>query len=125
MLTAHNTYHIDRSMTRERPKKAVLLFCPRPHQLLAIIRRLATDSSKVFVKNHASERMEERGITRLDAIRALKAGDIVGDIEAGANSGEWKCKVVERRKGARALGVVTIVVNQDRLFIKTVEWEDR
>lgn len=112
-------------MSREHLAKAVLSFSPRPHQLILVIRRLAFDSSKVFVKEHASERMEERGISRLDAIRALRVGDIVGAIEAGANPGEWKCKVVERRKGARALGVVTIVVNQDRLFIKTVEWEDR
>lgn len=68
--------------------------------------------------------MDERDITTLDALRVLAMGDIVGDITAGNYPGEWKCKVVERRKGARDIGVATIVVKEQRIFIKTVEWED-
>ena len=68
--------------------------------------------------------MEERGIDTLDVLRVLRTGDIVGDIEAGKFEGEWKCKVVERRKRAREIGVATIIIRQDRLFVKTVEWED-
>ena len=68
--------------------------------------------------------MDERGITTLDVLRVLRTGDIVGKIEAGKNLGEWKCKVVERRKRAREIGVATVVINATRLMIKTVEWED-
>jgi hypothetical protein len=68
--------------------------------------------------------MDERGIDTNDALRVLRTEDIVGEIEAGKYPGEWKCKVVERRKKAREIGVVTIVMRQERLFIKTVEWED-
>jgi hypothetical protein len=68
--------------------------------------------------------MEERGITRLDAVRVLQRGSISGDIEPGRNPGEWKCKVVARLKGSREIGAVTIVVEERKLFVKTVEWED-
>jgi hypothetical protein len=57
-------------------------------------------------------------------LRVLRGGDIRGLIEAGKAKGEWKCKVVMNLKGSREIGVVTIVVNGQRLFIKTVEWED-
>ena len=73
----------------------------------------------------ALDQMDARGITRLDALRVLRVGDIVGEIEAGKSVGEWKCKIVERRKRARDVGVATIVVRAQRLFIKTVEWEDQ
>lgn len=68
--------------------------------------------------------MDLRGVTQLDVLRALRIGDIVGDIEAGKTVGEWKCKIVECRKGARDIGVATIVAKETRLYIKTVEWED-
>ena len=45
---------------------------------------------------------------------------------AGMNEGEWKVKVVDVPEGkSRKMGVVTIVVKDRRLLIKTVEWEDR
>jgi len=68
--------------------------------------------------------MEERGITTLDALRVLRSGDIKGSIEAGNSKGEWRCKIVKQMKGAREIGVVTIVISTGRLFVKTVEWED-
>lgn len=68
--------------------------------------------------------MEERDITTLDALRVLRSGDIVGDVKAGMSTGEWKCKVVARKKGSRAIGVATVVLRSGRLFVKTVEWED-
>jgi len=46
------------------------------------------------------------------------------DIEPGKNPGEWKCKMVANIKGNRDVGVATLVVNGQRLFVKTVEWED-
>lgn len=69
--------------------------------------------------------MEERDITTLDALRVLRAGEIRGDIEPGAGASEWKCKVTAKKKGSREIGVITVVLQSGRLFIKTVEWEDR
>ena len=68
--------------------------------------------------------MVERGITDLDTYRVFKAGEISGEIEPGRNPGEWKCKVVAPIKGRREVGVVTVVIRNRRLKVKTVEWED-
>lgn len=111
-------------MARQLPGKLVAQFRPRPDQLRETIRSIAADSRNVAFGAHALERMEEREITTLDALRVLRIGEIVGDIEPGKNAGEWKCKVVAGRRGSREIGVATVVLSRGRLFIKTVEWED-
>lgn len=111
-------------MTQPDSGKAVAQFRPRATQLLESIRKAASDSRNVYFGNHALDRMEERGITTMDALRVLRCGEIEGEIEAGKNSGEWKCKVVAKIKGNREVGVITITMRTGRLFIKTVEWED-
>lgn len=108
----------------QRQAPAPAEFRPTPQKLLATIRGLAADSANVAMGYHALDRMEERGITTLDVLRVLQAGEIVGKVEAGKNLGEWKCKVVERRKRARAIGVATVVIKASKLLVKTVEWED-
>jgi hypothetical protein len=111
-------------MAQQNPGKGVAQFKPRPHQLQAQVRKTAVDSSNVAFSDHALDRMEERDITTLDALRTLQTGDIVGAIEPGKSTGEWKCKMVARKKGSRDLGVVSVVLRTGRLFVKTVEWED-
>ena len=99
---------------------------PSAHQLLAVVRRLAADSSNVRWTAHALGRLEERDVSDLDALRVLRKGDIVGPIEP-QREGEWKCKVVfptEHLGSTRDVGVVTIVQQGSRLLIKTVEWEN-
>lgn len=108
-----------------RQRSKVAMFKPRAHQLLATIKKLAAKSDNVSFSEHCYERMEERGITTLDALRVLRNGEIEGEIEPGNGSGEWKCKIVERRRGSRDIGVATLVMKERRLFVKTVEWEDR
>jgi len=68
--------------------------------------------------------MLERDITDNEAIRVLRTGDLKGPIEAGNKAGEWKCKIVAQAKGSRSIGVVTVVVEEETLFVMTVEWED-
>lgn len=108
------------------PKRhaAVIPFRPRISEIQGIVRAAAADSRKVAFGDHALDRMEERGITTLDALRVLQKGEIVGDLEPGRRQGEWKCKVVHNLRGSRDIGVITIVMLNGRLFIKTVEWED-
>ena len=112
-----------------KPKSALagrtVAFRPSPTSLANTIHVLAMDTAVVFFCDHAIERMEEREITRLDALRVLRTGRIVGEIEPGKGTAEWKCKVVARLKGSREVGVVTLCINARRLFVKTVEWEDR
>lgn len=112
-------------MVSQNPSKAIAPLKPRARDLVITIRKAAIDSQNVSFSEHALDRMEERDITTLDVLRVLRLGDIVGDIEAGRNSGEWKCKMVARKKGSRNIGVATVVLRSGRLFLKTVEWEDR
>ena len=55
----------------------------------------------------------------------LRHGEIKGDIEPGQRPGEWKVKLIREAKGRREAGVVVLVVRNARLFVKTVEWEDK
>lgn len=100
------------------------LIAPRPDEMLDRIQNLAKQSKNVAFSSHAEDRMEERGITDLDTLRVLRSGSIKGAIEPGAYEGEWKCKVVAPVKGRREVGVVTLLIRNRKLRVKTVEWED-
>ena len=97
---------------------------PPAHKLVKVIRFLATQSDRIDWTDHAWDRMDERGITDMDALRALRNGDIVGSILAGRRRGEWQCKVCFPLRERREIGVAVVVVESDRMVIKTVEWED-
>lgn len=111
-------------MAGRKSGEKIATFKPRINDLERTIRTLAAGRMSPGFSDHALDRMEERGITTLDVVRVLKIGGIKGEVEAGRAAGEWKCKVVARVKGSREIGVITIVVAQRRLFVKTVEWED-
>jgi hypothetical protein len=116
-------YQFDRLMTQPGDSKPSR-YPPRPERLLEIIRSLADETKHVILSDHARERMAERDIDDIDVMRVLRRGRIRGEIEPGRSNGEWKVKVVDKIKGAREAGVVTLVVREKTLFIKTVEWED-
>ena len=97
---------------------------PRLNDLHAAIRRIAEEDRQVYLSRHACERMDLRAITRIDVVRVLCRGHIDGEVVAGNNAGEWKCKVIANVRGSRDIGVVTLVIGGDKLFVKTVEWED-
>jgi len=96
-----------------------------PSRLMPVIRFLAGHSERVIFSDHAIERMDERGVTDEEVLSVLRLGEIRGAVAPGDGCGEWRCKVVARPRGSRLLGVVTIVMLDDYLFIKTVEWEDK
>ncbi|MHB1528921.1 MAG: DUF4258 domain-containing protein [Acidiferrobacteraceae bacterium] len=87
------------------------------------IRKIAEVSSNVILGTHAKERMADREIFRHDVDRALRNGFIEGNPER-AEEGEWKCKMTVPIKGRRDLGVIVVLLQNGRLFVKTVEWED-
>jgi len=111
-------------MSKATTAGKVRLMTPRPTDVLSRIQCLAQDSKNVAFGSHAEERMEERGISDLDALRVLRSGSISGEIEPGRSEGEWKCKIVAPIKGRREVGVVTILIRNRKLWVKTVEWED-
>lgn len=89
-----------------------------------LIRERAADTSKIRFSLHAYDRIAERSITQIDAIRILRTGHIEGNPQKTVE-GEWEVTVVKRILGTREVGVVTIIWrNKDELFVKIVEWMD-
>jgi len=68
--------------------------------------------------------MAERDISIRVALAVIREGIVSGPVEAGASQGEWKAKIVRNVKGRRDVGVVVLLIKNDRLLVKTVEWED-
>jgi hypothetical protein len=87
------------------------------------IRDAANAPGGVVFGTHARERMLEREIDDVDVFRILRKGHMSGE-PVPAEPGEWKCKLAMRIKGARDVGVVAIILRSNRVFVKTVEWED-
>ncbi len=97
----------------------------RSDECEVVIRRIAKQSVRVQTSKHAVERMLERGITDRQMLEILRTGYV----EAIDSTGQRTvCKVIKRILGTRFAGVITIIVDDDkeneRLVVKTVEWED-
>lgn len=88
------------------------------------IRDLAKNDENITWGDHAFDRSLERDITIRDALNVLRSGFLDDKIEAGTYPGEWKGKMTKPMRGRREVGVVVIVISNDSLFAKTVEWED-
>jgi hypothetical protein len=71
---------------------------PPPNVLLDLIRRLSRER-KIGFLNHADMRLAQRGFDIFDVHSTLENGYFKGGIEAGANQGEWKIKVVDVPEG--------------------------
>ena len=87
------------------------------------IHAIAEHSGNVIFGDHARDQMVKREIFDSDVLRVLRSGH-VDEAPRKTKHGEWQCKVVLKIRGIRSVGVVTIILHGDRLFLKTVEWED-
>lgn len=67
--------------------------------------------------------MGKREIFDVDVFRVLRQG-YVDEAPKLTEFNEWKCKVTLKIRGGRTAGVVTIILHNGKLFVKTVEWED-
>ena len=98
---------------------------PHPGHLIGVIRRLSAARQTTYCYHAADERMPERDFDIDDIHEVLRIGDIVGSIREGRKPGEWVCKVCAQPFGTRRwMGVVTVVIREQRLRIITTEWED-
>lgn len=111
-------------MTNDPPPMNVAVLSPRRHEFEMRVRRLAQDSSRVVWTFHARERMRERDISNRVALTVIREGVVMGDIEPGGYPGELKAKIVRNMRGRRDVGVVVLLVRNDCIVVKTVEWED-
>jgi hypothetical protein len=110
-------------MAHDGSQNPISLFRLTPSVAEKRIREAAQDSDNVIWGDHALERMDERGITDVQVLDTLRTG-MVFDLPEQTELGEWKCKIVKELRGRRKAGVVTIILLNGRLFIKTAEWED-
>jgi hypothetical protein len=111
-------------MTDDPANKKIIALAPRPDVFVTRLRELASDTGNIKWSQHARERMETRDIPMRVALVVIREGMIDGAIEPGSNPGEWKGKVVRNVKGRRDVGVVVLVVRNNFILVKTVEWED-
>lgn len=59
--------------------------------IAAEIRKVAQDSSRVYLSKHVQDRMEERGITQIQVLRCLCSGDFLeGPILDSEKQLGWK-----------------------------------
>ena len=106
-------------------KRATALRVPKSFELERRIRELAEDSDNIVWTRHALERMEEREILDKDVLRVLRTGLInIHSIRPGEVAGDWVCKMTQRMKGSRDVGVITVVSSGNKLIVVTTEWED-
>lgn len=97
---------------------------PNPTEFCRRVRELSEDTSRIKWSRHARDRMVERDISIRVALSVIRGGYLAGAIVAGSNTGEWKAKFVRKVPGRRDVGVVFLLVRNDALLVKTVEWED-
>lgn len=114
-------------MVDKKPPRAPVVQLPVGSVLgpmMERIRTLAKETVKVFFSEHAEARMWDRDISSIEVLEALRLGSIDGVPWTEPETSEQACKIVFKKKGSRTVGVVTILLAEDGLFVKTVEWED-
>lgn len=87
------------------------------------IRELAKETNRVLLSLHAKDQMAARDIYIQDVYRVLRTGNVDEDPVKGEGS-DWKCKITARIRGRRDVGVITAIMENSKLKVITVEWED-
>ena len=77
-------------------------------ELQRLVRALAVDSAKVFITEHARDRMQERGVTDLEVIECLRRGVIQRPPQQDRKTGHLKCRV-EHFGPSRNLAVLAAI----------------
>jgi hypothetical protein len=89
------------------------------------IHALAEDSKNIHYTHHARLRLRERSFSIRDAETILRKGIIIDEPRRG-ETGDWSYLVryygLEGKK--REAACATIILQNDTLLIKTIEWVD-
>lgn len=114
-------------MEGSEPSPASPVPCFSPAQFLRSVRFIATDhTGAVFFARHALDRMAERDVTNRDVLTVLRRGELRdGRVTATGKPNEVKGVVCAPLDGGRKVGVVTILINNGKVFVKTVMWLDK
>ena len=91
----------------EEPVKLVVV--RESHNVIRDIRRLAADSKNVFLTQHVREKMQKRGISRVQIDRCLEHGQQDGPPE-DQGDGCWRARMRHRTAGVQINVVVDLEV---------------
>ena len=111
-------------MKRPAARQNVVKFKFTPAKARQRVSELALNTSNITWTDHIAQGMQERGFDTDGVLRILRTGDVEDDPEE-EDPGDWKIKIVRKMANGRVAGVVTVVVQNSRLVLITVEWEDR
>ncbi len=90
-----------------------------------LVRQLAQRDRNIIFSEHATERMLERDITDKEVRKVLRTGYVEEPPVPGSGKNEWKCEVVQQQDNSnREIGVITIIIEEQKLFIKTIMFKD-
>lgn len=81
-------------------------------QLQARVRRLAQDSSSVFILEHAQLRMQERGVNDMEVLMCLREGVVQRPAKVDNKTGEVRVRL-DHFGSARNLSVVVELSDLD------------
>ena len=112
-------------MVSKRPNVVALPVGSVLGPLMVQIKTAAAKTENVFLSPHARKQMWSREITDVEVFKVLRSGMISGVPWNEPEIGGMACKIIGRHAGGRWIGVVTVVIYEGKLVVKTVEWEDR
>lgn len=75
---------------------------------LQIVREAAKDSSRVYLTEHAQQRMNKRKITLVQVLRCLRAGRISEGPARDNTKGGWKC-TIDHYSAGDSVGVAVAI----------------
>jgi len=83
--------------------------------VLERVRELAQDTFNIYWTSHVQERMDERDIVDAQALRVLREGNLLGELEL--EGGDWQMTLSKRCSG-RLVHVVA-ALSQSQLIVIT------
>lgn len=84
-----------------------------------ILRRCAANDSKIFICQHARDRMEERNITRTQILSCLERGTI-DESPYRDPRGDWRCSIKHYISGNVVTAAVAIKYKNNGEYIVVV-----
>jgi hypothetical protein len=91
---------------------------------LELLRKISADDNNVIFGIHAWERIDGREITAKQAINVIRTGQLEGLPQKGRKAGEWVVNIWGHGFRNRDIRVVTVIIFEKKLFVKTVMWKD-
>ncbi|MCY3838788.1 MAG: DUF4258 domain-containing protein [Gammaproteobacteria bacterium] len=83
--------------------------------VLERVRELAQDTFNIYWTSHAQERMDERDIVDAQALRVVREGNLLGELEL--DGGDWKMTLSKHCSGR--LVHVVVALSESQLIVIT------